>query len=76
MQGVALKYLFQETLQTKIWVLLCSIDSLLFRKKVSRKKLSKVPDHETDIILKNRSQKRKKSKGKREDFATYIMLKI
>lgn len=76
MQGVALKYLFQETLQTKIWVLLCSIDSLLFRKKVSRKKLSKVPDHETDIILKNRSQKRKKSKGKREGFAKYIMLKI
>lgn len=33
MQGVALEYLFQESLKTQTWILLGSVVSVLFRKK-------------------------------------------
>lgn len=47
MKGVALKYLFQESVKTQTWILLCSVVSVLFRKS-----LSKIPDQESDKFKK------------------------
>lgn len=60
MKGVALKYLFQESVKTQTWILLCSVVSVLFRKS-----LSKIPDQESDINLKNKRKKTKEIKRKK-----------